>query len=166
MGLRRVSREIALRILFQYEASEILTPEKTFDLFCQNFGPDTDEDQVLGCDRKMFKQVLPFVREIFMGVTSHQVQLDKILNEASENWRLDRMSRVDRNVMRLALYEMLYRDDIPVKVSINEAIDLGKHFGAEDSGSFINGILDRINQMLSKGVITVEKDATTQENTV
>jgi N utilization substance protein B len=165
MGLRRVSREIALSILFQYEASELLTPEKTFDLFCQNFGPETDEDQVLGCDRKIFKQALPFVREIFLGVTSRQKQLDKILNEASENWRLDRMSRVDRNVMRLALYEMLYRDDIPLKVSINEAIDLGKQFGAEDSGSFINGILDRINQLLNDGVITSETDAATAENT-
>ena len=159
MGLRRLSREIALSVLFQYEASEQLTPQKTFDLFCNNFGPETDEDLVLGCDRKIFKQALPFVREIFLGVTSHQKQLDKILNEASENWRLDRMSRVDRNVMRLALYEMLYREDIPLKVSINEAIDLGKQFGAADSGSFINGILDRINQMLSDGTITLEEDA-------
>ncbi|MEW5723565.1 MAG: transcription antitermination factor NusB [Thermodesulfobacteriota bacterium] len=146
MGLRRLAREIALRILFQYEASEGLTPEETFNLFCRHFAPEFDEEKVLGCDDPGFEKALPFVRELFFGVASHQEEIDRILGEASEHWRLDRMSRVDRNVMRLAVYEMLFRQDIPPKVSINEAVDLGKAFGAEDSGSFINGVLDRIHK--------------------
>ena len=148
MGLRRIAREIALRILFQYEVSDKLSPREAFDLFCDNFGPRDDEEQVLGCTEKTFQQALPFINELYFGVTDHMDELDRELKKASENWRVDRMSRVDRNVMRLALYEMLYLDDIPHKVSINEAIDLGKEFGSEDSGGFINGVLDRIHQQL------------------
>ncbi|MFH1135945.1 MAG: transcription antitermination factor NusB [Pseudomonadota bacterium] len=145
-GLRRRGREIALSILFQYEASESPSPEETFNLFCANFGPSEDADEVLGLDLALFEQALPFVRDLFFGVASHQAELDRKIMEASDNWRIDRMSRVDRNVMRLALFEMLYRKDIPPKVSINEAIELGKEFGAQDSGAFINGILDRIRK--------------------
>ncbi|MFH1090958.1 MAG: transcription antitermination factor NusB [Pseudomonadota bacterium] len=141
-----MAREITLRILFQYEMSESANPVEVFSLFCRNFTPGQDDEEVLGCGQKLFEQALPFVRELFFGVIGHQAELDRALEEASDNWRLSRMSRVDRNVMRLALFEMLYRDDIPYKVSINEAIELGKAFGAEDSGAFINGILDRIHR--------------------
>lgn len=151
VGLRRLAREIALRILFQYEASESLTPQETFDLFCRSFSPEGDETEdpdVLGCERGGFKRALPFIQDLFFGVTSHQKELDNMLAEASDNWKLGRMSRVDRNVMRIALYEMLYKEDIPFKVSLNEAVDLGKEFGTEDSGAFINGVLDHIHLQL------------------
>ena len=112
--------------------------------------PRATKDDTLGCDMEIFEQALPFVRDLYFGVTSHLEELDRKIMEASDNWRLDRMSRVDRNVMRLALFEMLYRKDIPPKVSINEAIELGKGFGAQDSGAFINGVLDRIRKRLRK----------------
>jgi N utilization substance protein B len=153
VGLRRLAREIALRILFQYEVSENLTPQETFDLFCRSFSPDGDgieDPDVLGCKKGGFKKALPFIHDLFFGVTSHQEELDRMLAEASDNWKLGRMSRVDRNVMRIALYEMLFKDDIPFKVSLNEAVDLGKEFGTEDSGSFINGVLDRIHLQLTQ----------------
>ncbi|MEW6265512.1 MAG: transcription antitermination factor NusB [Thermodesulfobacteriota bacterium] len=147
-GLRRLAREIALRILFFYETGESRSAEEAFHLFRRHFDPDQDEDRVLECDAEQYEQALPYVQDLFFGVISHLEEIDRRLNEASENWRLDRMTRVDRNVMRLALYEMLYRTDIPLKVSINEAIDLGKDFGSEDSGSFINGVLDNIHQRI------------------
>ena len=149
VGRRRLSREIALRVLFQYDAGEDLSPEECISLFSGCFDPGEDEERVLGCDEGDFKEALPFARELFTGVTSRIKELDLVLEEASENWRLDRMSRVDRNVMRLALYEMLYRGEIPHKVSLNEAIDLGKKYGAEDSGGFINGVLDRVHRRLA-----------------
>ena len=73
-----------------------------------------------------------------------------MISKTSQNWRLERIARVDHSILRLAVYELLYRDDIPPKVSINEAIDLGKKFGTEESGAFINGILDKIYTSLSK----------------
>ena len=148
MGLRRLAREISLRMLFQFESGERLSPDETFALFCQSFNPQGDEENVLECEPKRFDKALPYIRDLFFGVTGNLAEIDRIIVTASENWRLDRMSRVDRNVMRMAVYEMNFRSDIPMKVSINEAIDLGKAFGTEESGSFINGILDKVHQHL------------------
>ena len=140
MGSRRRSREIALQVLFQIEAGEGITAEEAFALFCRNFNAP--------------RQARSFAWELVSGVSHHQTDLDKRLAEASEHWRLDRMSRVDRNILRLALYDMLYLKDIPHKVSMNEALDLGKKFGAEDSGAFINGVLDRIHRYLPDNAST------------
>jgi N utilization substance protein B len=85
-----------------------------------------------------------FAVELIRGVESHLAQIDSLIRQFSEHWRLERMPVVDRNIIRLGVFELLYRSDIPAKVSINEAVDLGKKFGSEDSGSFINGILDRV----------------------
>ena len=79
--------------------------------------------------------------------------IDRIVETYSDNWKVFRMPRVDRNVIRVAVYEMLWIEDIPAKVSINEAIDIGKRFGTDDSGAFINGILDRIRLGLERGEI-------------
>jgi N utilization substance protein B len=84
------------------------------------------------------------------GVTEHRNEIDSLIRQFSENWKMSRMSRVDRNVMRIAVYELLYCHDIPPKVSINEAIDIGKKYGTEDSGAFVNGILDSIHLFLEK----------------
>lgn len=149
-GLRRLGREIALSMLFLHETSGGAAPDEAVELFCQCFGPGRDEEAALEYSPPVFEQALPFARELFAGVLSRLGELDEHLSGASENWRLDRMSRVDRNVMRLGLYEILYRPDIPVKVSINEAVDLGKDFGAEESGAFVNGVLDRFVQQLDQ----------------
>ena len=86
------------------------------------------------------------------GVTAHQEELDKLIRQYSENWRLERMAAVDRNILRLALYELLHEPDVPAKVVINEAVELAKQYGSEESGSFINGILDRIRQNVGRDV--------------
>jgi len=103
-------------------------------LICSNFGASED--------------VKPFSEELVLGVCGHLRELDSLIGKASKNWRLERIAKVDRSILRLAVYELLYRDDIPPKVSINEAVDLGKKFGTEESGAFINGILDKIYSTL------------------
>jgi N utilization substance protein B len=82
------------------------------------------------------------------GVLGTKGQIDALVERYSQNWNISRMSCVDRNVMRIAVYEMLYCDDIPPKVSINEAVDIGKKFGTQESGAFINGIMDSIREAL------------------
>ncbi|SPF42894.1 N utilization substance protein B homolog [Syntrophobacter sp. SbD1] len=137
MGQRRKSREIALQMLYQMEMTG-QPPHMVIDLYYE---------LALGEDVKnpdLAKAVRPFAERLLNGVYAHRDQLDKMIVGASENWRIERMSIIDRNVLRIALYEMLYCLEIPPKVSINEAIDLGKTFGSPDSGGFINGILDHL----------------------
>ena len=133
---RRKSRELALQALYQLnitkqDATALLTQ------FEKHFLPDGEPDE--------------FLRRLVLGVLKHCGELDRLIERYSENWRLDRIDVIDRNILRMALFELLYCEDIPPKVTINEAIDLGKRYGSEDSGSFINGILDRIqNEVVHK----------------
>ena len=115
-------------------------PEEALALYYELLrGEDDDAEEVHAS-----MQARPFAESLVQGVDSHRSEIDGLIVSASEHWRLERMSIVDRNILRIALYEMLYCADIPPKVSINEAIDLGKTFGTEESGAFINGILDHI----------------------
>lgn len=113
-------------------------PEEALQLFYE-LSTDADEPGV-----RAPQSVRPFAEYIIRGVHMHREEIDKLIASASEHWRIERMSVVDRNILRIALFEMLYCPDIPPKVSINEAVDLGKAFGTEESGAFINGILDHL----------------------
>jgi N utilization substance protein B len=124
-----------MQALFQMEKKSE-DPGQGLALFCENF--------------KVSKKVKPFLVQLVEGVKEFQHEIDPLIERFSENWKISRMSGVDCNAMRIAVYELLYCDDIPPKVSINEAIDIGKKFGAEDSGAFINGILDSILISLHK----------------
>ena len=131
MSTRRKSRELALQALYQWNITRqdpflILDQQKT------NFSPADEEDG--------------FAQQILMGVLEHYNHIDELIEKFSEHWRLDRISIIDRNILRMAIFELLFREDIPPKVTLNEAIDLGKRFGSEDSSAFINGILDRIQK--------------------
>ena len=137
MGHRRKSREIALQMLYQLEMTG-QPPHEVIDLYYQIV---SGED---GKSADLAEAVRPFAEQLVNGVYQHRDELDAMIVAASENWRLERMSIIDRNVLRIALFEMLYCPEIPPKVSINEAIDLGKTFGSPDSGAFINGVLDRL----------------------
>jgi len=136
MGKRRRSRELAIKVLFHLEFSKKDDPATAFDLICNNFG--------------ISKDIEVFSKELVLGVCVYINELDNLISKASQNWRLERIARVDHSILRLAVYELLYRDDIPPKVSINEAVDLGKKFGTEESSAFINGILDKIYTSQSK----------------
>jgi N utilization substance protein B len=135
MGTRRRSRELAMQALFQIEMNQDHSGE-ALELFCKHF--------------RVPKNAKPFFLRLVEGVREFQHQIDPLITSFSKNWKISRMSRADRNIMRVAVYELLYCDDVPPKVSINEAIDIGKKFGTEDSGAFINGILDGIRISLEK----------------
>jgi transcription antitermination factor NusB len=128
MGKRRRARELVIKVLFHLEFSAD-DPGLAFDQICNHFGAA--------------EEIKPFSKELVEGVCLHIKELDELLAKASQHWRLERIAKVDLSILRLALYELLYKDDIPPKVSINEAVDLGKKFGSEESGAFINGILDK-----------------------
>jgi N utilization substance protein B len=94
-----------------------------------------------------------FAERIVLGVLEHGREIDRLIGQYSENWRLDRISMIDRTILRMAIFELLHCEDIPPKVTLNEAIELGKRYSSEDSGSFINGILDRIqNEAIRKPI--------------
>ncbi len=134
MGYRRKSRELALQALFYLETNQPETNEKEelLDLFCLNF-----EDTITDDSKSFF---LLLVR----GVIDCESEIDSLLNNCSKNWKLSRMSAVDKNIMRIGAFELLKCPDIPSSVTINEAVEIGKKFGAKDSASFINGVLDQI----------------------
>jgi len=136
MGTRRKARELAMQALFYMDTRRDFS-EETFGRFCDNFAPKPD--------------VRPFFLRLVHGVLRSQTELDPLIERFSENWSLGRMSGVDRNVMRIAVYEMVCCRDIPAKVSINEAVDIGKKFGTEESGAFINGIVDSIRAAVEAG---------------
>lgn len=129
MGNRRKARELAMQALYCFDMGQHDRRE-SLDLYCRNFMPP--------------KFAEPFFQQLVDGVMDHKPKIDTIIERFSSNWKVSRMSCVDRNILRIAVYEMLFCDDIPLKVSINEAIDVGKKFGTDESGSFINGILDSI----------------------
>ena len=133
MGTRRQARELAMQALFYMDIRKDAS-EETLEYFCGCFCPS--------------KKSRPFFRKLVNGVLGKKGQIDALVERFSQNWNISRMSCVDRNVMRIAIYEMLYCDDIPPKVSINEAVDIGKKFGTQESGAFINGIMDSIREAL------------------
>lgn len=97
----------------------------------------------------------PFLDLIVQGVLTHCQEIDRLIEQYSEHWRLGRMAPIDRTILRIAIFELLYCEEIPPKVTLNEAVDLGKQFGSDESGSFINGILDRIlNEVVQKSIKT------------
>jgi len=138
MGTRRKARETAMQALFFMDERRDFSDE-LFDRFCANFAPKPD--------------VHPYFLRLVPGVLKYRADLDALIERFSENWSLSRMSGIDRNLMRIAVFEIVCCRDIPAKVSINEAVDIGKKFGSEESGAFINGIVDSIRAALEKGDI-------------
>ena len=134
MGKRRQARELAIKVLFHLEFNPG-DPEEVFHMICENFGSGGGS-------------TVPFSKELVLGVCGNKDTVDKLIRRSSENWRLERMSYVDRCILRLGVFELLFMEDIPPKVSIDEAVELGKKYGTEDSGAFINGILDNIYNKL------------------
>ncbi len=140
MGLRRTGRERALQALFQLEQDGTLSAAAALEAA---WGADED-------DSPRDPQAHGFALELVVGVREQLSSLDAALEQHSHNWRVDRMQRIDRNVLRLGTYELLHRPDIPRKVTINEAVELAKRFGNEDSAAFVNGLLDRLAGTVDK----------------
>lgn len=132
--MRRESREKVFQTLFMMDALGV-GPDVAIPLFALISEPPSDAE---------------YYGETVRGVWERRKEIDALIGEAAEHWRVGRMALVDRNILRLGAYEVSPGSDIPFAVAINEAVELGKRFGAEDSGAFINGILDRISGIARK----------------
>ncbi|MCD4676015.1 MAG: transcription antitermination factor NusB [Desulfobacula sp.] len=134
MGECRQARELALQALFFFDMDKS-DPDESLIVFCANN------------EENLTDTVKPFFLDLVKGVAQNSSQIDDLLNKYSRNWKISRMPVVDRNIMRLAIFEFLKCSDIPPSVTINEAVEIGKKYGTRDSGSFINGVLDRIKSL-------------------
>ena len=137
MSARREGRELALQALY---SKDLVPQDASFTLkrIMENFGEG--EEPTLEIHSKSFA----FASELVNGVIANLAEIDGRIAAKSKHWSMSRMARVDLNILRLAVFELLYRPDIPKNVTMNEAIEVAKKFGAEDSASFVNGILDEI----------------------
>jgi N utilization substance protein B len=136
MGKRREGRTRAVQFLYQIDAHPTDDTKRALDEFwalTETEGPLRD-----------------YAADLIHGVLQHRDELDKKIAGYAQNWEFDRMALVDRNILRLALYEMTYRDDIPPVASINEAIEIAKSLSTVDSSRFVNGILDRAKKDLAR----------------
>ena len=131
MGLRREARELALQILYALDSNSSVGLRETLQTFRE------EQAEISG-------RVRDFAEGLVQGVQAERQTIDEAIKTRSKNWSLSRMPRVDLNVMRLAAYELMYRPDIPKKVSINEAIEIVRRYGDKESPAFVNGILDEI----------------------
>lgn len=133
---RRKAREHALQILFQLDVRKTKLSAAILKHFWAEYNPD--------------EEIKAFAEETVKGTNKHLPEIDLLIRQCAENWSLDRMAVVDRNVLRMAVYEILYRQEIPTSVTINEAIEIAKKYGSDESGAFVNGILDRVARETGK----------------
>ena len=134
MGRRRKSREVALQFLYQLDLGGDADPAPHEAEFWTRY-PADDETRA-------------FAAHLVRGTKGNQAKIDTLIAQVTEHWDLERMAVVDRNILRLAVYELLWSAEVPPKVAINEAIEIAKKFGTQESSRFINGILDRVHKEL------------------
>jgi transcription antitermination protein NusB len=131
---RRKAREQVLELLYQVDIGD-LPLAKVLELY-----QEQQED-------RQDKKINQFVQDLLQKTVQNQLFIDALIKETVEHWTFDRIAVLDRNILRLAITELLYLDDIPAKVTINEAVELAKRFSTKDSGKFVNGVLDKIVQI-------------------
>jgi len=149
-GVRRRGRELALKLIYglrEERATEEI--DETIDDFWKNF---RFREDILGealdeVDRPVPPEVRNFADGLVRGVAGNLRRIDAVIGEFSTNWALDRMARVDLALLRLGTFELLFHEDVPASVVINEAIEIGKRFGTKETPAFINGILDKISSV-------------------
>lgn len=159
-GKRREARERAVQFLFQHEMNTPENLDQTLEEFWitqranthaeKQESPTWGEKQELPPPTTDEASVQLFADPLIRGVLEHRDKIDAEIQKHAKNWSLHRMAAVDRNVLRLATFEMLFREDIPPIVSINEAVDIAKKFSTHDSGKFVNGILDQVRKELMR----------------
>ncbi|SEM62061.1 NusB antitermination factor [Syntrophus gentianae] len=149
MRQRRIAREIALQVLYSLEVVEMEAGE-AIELYWNHHEAPVEAK--------------PFSSLLVEGTWEHRDQIDALIVSCSENWSIARMSKVDKSILRMAVFELCFCADIPPKVTMNEAIDLGKVYGSENSGSFINGILDALHVKLNKKGVDQEIGSSLEES--
>jgi len=135
MRQRTRARELALQLLYQIDLRK-----EEIDSLLSDFWEEAESGKELN------PAVKDFANSLVKGTCENLQSIDTVISAHTENWQLDRMAVVDRNIMRMATFELLYMEDIPPKVAINEAVELAKRYGDIDSGKFVNGILDKVNK--------------------
>ena len=136
MRKRTKARESALKILYAIDITGD-EPKKCIDTYWK----DSEEKDA---------EVKTFANSLVLGTVNNAKEIDEVISERATNWQLNRMAVIDRNILRFAAYELLFADEIPPKVTINEAIDIAKRYGDSESGKFVNGVLDKINKDIAK----------------
>ena len=153
MGIRRAGRIIALQSLYQIDIAQKTWEE--IEEFIDNYpllkiDPEEKKENFLDKSKE-------FSKELVQGVLEKLKDVDQIIPNYLKNWKYERILSIDRNILRMGVYELVFRADIPYKVTINEAIELAKRFGDEKSGSFVNGVLDNIVKNESEKYDTLKK---------
>ena len=143
---RREARETVFCLLYEKEFHKDETAEQIYDLACENRDISNDK----------------YVRNTYFGICEHREEIDKIIGQHSNGWRADRLSFISRSIIRLAVYEMLYSEDIPANVSINEAVELAKKYDEEKARAFINGVLNSVFKSMTAAKAT-DKQASEDE---
>ncbi|SRR5581483_4796936 len=136
MGKRREGREAAIQFLFQRDLNSGTEPRESLEHFWKM--------------RDATAKTREFANALIHGVIAQQPAIDERIKKFTANYELNRIAAVDRNILRVAIYEMLFTEDVPPVVCINEAIEIAKRFGSEDSGRFVNGILDKVKDELTR----------------
>ena len=131
MGIRRKGRELALQALYQMEMTGNASLQ-ALEIFLRHF-----QGSIKARD---------FARRLVLGVLNHWDEINGLIEQSADHWKLSRMAKVDLTILRMATYELLFCPDIPISVSMDEAIEIGKRYGSDDSAAFINGVLDQVAQ--------------------
>lgn len=137
MKERRVARRLALDVLYEADIKDLLPIEVYRARSSSGWGMDEEIGEPNA-------DAVAYARMIVAGVQEHQADLDHLISRYADHWAIDRMPVIDRTLVRMALYELLWGDDVPIAVAINEAVELAKSFSTDDSGRFVNGLLGRI----------------------
>ena len=147
MQSRRAARTLALDVLYEAEIRDAL-PLEAFDMRSESGWvlPTEADDHTLGAAGQVdpSAEVLAYARYLTEGVQDHHAEIDELISRYADRWTIERMPVVDRNLIRIAVFELLWGEDVPVAVAINEAVELAKSFSTDDSGRFVNGLLGRI----------------------
>jgi transcription antitermination protein NusB len=152
MGVRRRAREAALKALYSIEFEKAKGSQEASSAATHEAPADRSEGLTLLWNQvlELNEETQGFADGLVAGVLANIDELNELITKTSKRWKLERMAVIDRNILRMASYEITQRDDIPVKVSINEAIEIAKRFGSAESAAFVNGILDRVAEITGK----------------
>ena len=145
---RRVGRECALKVLFALKLDSQAEATRLLSDFWQSFrfADDVLREPLETADTPLPTAARLFAETLVAGVVEYRAVIDREIKEIAKNWSLERMTAVDLSILRIATYELLYQPDIPVRVTLNEAIEIAKRYGTKESPAFINGLLDKIAQ--------------------
>ena len=151
MQVRSAARRLALDVLYEAEIRGSL-PLEAFELR-SSYGwvvaTAADEERAPEPEHAPSEEAIAYARFLVSGIQAHQAEIDELIARYADRWSIDRMPVIDRNVVRMAVFELLWCDDVPVAVAINEAVELAKAFSTDDSGRFVNGVLGRIAETMS-----------------